>query len=119
MMIPSMVKAERILLTLRALKAMRKLAKKVVTYSVSLNRQELQLNPSDFLSSLHPQNARSGWNFNTIVSIKKETYWIRSLETLEWHSKSSSTLSKSSYCLKGSTPPSEETTTGGAGWVLT
>jgi hypothetical protein len=37
MMIPSMVKAERILLTLRALKAMRRLAKKVVMRSVSLH----------------------------------------------------------------------------------
>jgi hypothetical protein len=39
MMIPSVVKAERILLTLRALNAIWRLAKKVVTGSVFLNRQ--------------------------------------------------------------------------------
>jgi uncharacterized protein involved in outer membrane biogenesis len=53
-MIPSMVKAERILLTLRALKAMRRLAKKVVMRSVSLNRHELEINSSGYLSPLHP-----------------------------------------------------------------
>jgi hypothetical protein len=39
MMIPNMVKAERILLTLRALKAIRRLAKKVFMSSVFLHRQ--------------------------------------------------------------------------------
>ena len=49
MMIPSTVRAERILLTLRALNAIRRLAKKVVMNVVSLNGQESRMSSFDHL----------------------------------------------------------------------
>ena len=49
MMIPSAVKTERILLTLRALNAIRRLAKKVVMNVFSLNGQGSEMNAFDHL----------------------------------------------------------------------